>query len=109
MRATYNRTTGLIDVRYTPSCGSSNHTIYYGALADVSAYIYTGASCWRGHTGTTSFDPAGVTDTFFVIVGNTGTVEGSYGLDGTSSERPEDTFTAGCDLPRDLSATCGLP
>jgi hypothetical protein len=109
MRASYNDTSGLIDVSYTGSCNATNHTIYYGNLSDVSTYDYSGAACFLGCSGTTSFDPAGASDAFFVIVGNTGTVEGTYGLDGEGAERPEDTATAGCDLPRDLSGTCDSP
>jgi hypothetical protein len=42
-----------------------------------------------------------------VIVGNDGLVEGSFGLDGAGSERPEDiSATTVCDLARDLSGTC---
>lgn len=105
MRAVYNRTTGQIDVTYTPSCDASNHTVYFGDLANVSSYDYTGAACWRGNSGTTSFDP-GVANAFFLIVGNTGIVEGSYGLDGAAFERPEHLATAECDLAQDLSGVC---
>jgi len=42
-------------------------------------------------------------------IGNTGVVEGSYGSDGDGSERPEDSATPGCDLPRDLSGSCSSP
>jgi hypothetical protein len=108
MRAAYDGATGRIDVIYTPSCEATNHTIYYGDLADVRTYGYSGAACARGTSGTTSFDP-GLTHAFFLIVGNTGSVEGSYGLDSQDGERPEDTGTAGCDLPRNLSGTCDLP
>jgi hypothetical protein len=108
MKAHLNRTTGLIEVEYTPSCNGSNHTIYYGDLANVSTYGYTGAACWRGNSGLTSFDPSGLTSAFFLIVGNTGLLEGSYGTDRFSTERP--IYTAGaCPLPQDLSAGCGLP
>jgi hypothetical protein len=106
MQASYNAMTGQIDVNYTPSCEASNHTIYYGDLADVGIYGYSGAACGRGTSGTTSFDPAGLQSAFFMIVGNTGSVEGSYGLDSSDFERPEDTGTDGCDMPRDLSGTC---
>lgn len=105
MRAVYNQTTGQIDVTYTPSCDASNHTIYFGDLANVSSYDYTGAACWRGNSGTTTFDP-GVANVFFLIVGNNGIVEGSYGLDGAAFERPEHLATAECNLAQDLSGVC---
>jgi hypothetical protein len=109
MRAAFNGMTAMIDVVYTPSCDASNHTIYYGDLANIASYGYTGAACWLGSAGTASFDPAGVTNAFFLIVGSTDLVEGSYGSDGSGTERPESIGAASCDLPQDLSGTCGLP
>ena len=106
MRASYNRVTGLIDVTYTPACNSSNHTIYYGDLSQLSSYSYSGAACGRGRSGATSFNPGGLNRAFFLIVGNTGLLEGSYGRRSSGVERPEDTATLGCDLPQDLSAVC---
>lgn len=108
MSAVLNRETGLIEVAYTPACGACNHSIYYGDLADASTYSYTGAACWRGNSGVTSFDPVGLTSAFFVIVGNTEVVEGSYGLDSLGAERPPD-LAATCQVAQDLSGTCSLP
>jgi hypothetical protein len=106
MRASWNRVSGAIDVSYTPACGASNHTIYYGELAQVAGYGYSGAACGRGTSGTTSFVPGTLDAAFFVIVGNTGLLEGSYGRRSTGQERPQDTATPGCDLPQDLSTSC---
>jgi hypothetical protein len=108
LQAAYNDLSGEIDVTYTPSCDATGHTLYHGALANVSSYLYDGAVCAVGTTGSVSFDP-GPGSSFFLIVGKNATVEGSYGLDGQDIERPEDTGTAGCDLPRDLTGTCGAP
>ena len=44
-----------------------------------------------------------------LTAGNDGSVEGSYGTDASASERPEDIDTLSCDLPQDLSGTCGPP
>jgi hypothetical protein len=109
MRVGRNAVNGSIDVTFAPACDATNHTIYYGDLADVATYGYSGAACWMGSSGTATFDPSGLSDAFFVIVGSTGVVEGSYGLDGTGTERPESASTAECDLPRDLTGTCDLP
>ena len=109
MLAGYNKTTGMIEVAYTTSCDTANHAIYYGDLANVSTHSYSGAACWRGASGTTSFDPGALADTFFVLVGNTGAIEGSYGKDGDDVERPEDMGTAGCNLPQDLTTPCDAP
>jgi hypothetical protein len=59
MRATYNRVGGQINVTYTPACDSSNHNIYYGDLAGVSSYSYTGAACNVGISGSASFAAPG--------------------------------------------------
>jgi hypothetical protein len=106
LQASYNKGTGEIDVDYTPGCDASDHTIYYGDLADVATYGYAGATCSAGISGSASFDP-GPNDTFFLIVATSGAAEGSYGVDGNDVERPEDTLTPGCDLAQDLGATCG--
>jgi hypothetical protein len=95
-------------VTYTPGCEATNHTIYFGDLADVSTYGYSGAACFVGSTGSTTFDP-GLDNAFFLVVGNDGAVEGPYGVDDGGFDRPEDTGTAGCDLPQDLSGACDLP
>ncbi|MDX1389153.1 MAG: hypothetical protein R3344_08185, partial [Acidobacteriota bacterium] len=104
MLAAWDPVMGMIDVSFTPACDATEHTIYYGDLANVSAYTYSGAACAVGSSGSASFDP-GLANAFFVVVGNNGTVEGTYGTDGTDP-RPEDVGTAVCDIPQDLSGTC---
>ncbi len=106
MRARYHKATGEIEVTYHPACNATNHTIYYGDLANVSSYTYSGAACWRGNSGTTLFKPGTLDNAFFVVVGNTGIVEGSYGQNSSGVERPQDVGSLGCDLPQDLTATC---
>jgi hypothetical protein len=108
MLASYDSVSGTIDVTFTAACDATNHTVYYGDLADISAYDYSGAACFVGSTGDASFDP-GLDSAFFVVVGNDGAVEGPYGVDHAGFDRPEDTGTVGCDLPQDLSGTCDLP
>ncbi len=108
LTATYDRMTEEIRVTYTPACDSPNHTIYYGDLANVSTLTYAGAACWLGASGTASFDPDRK-DAFFLVVGHNGTIEGSYGRDSADNERPESVGIATCDIPQDLSGTCGVP
>ncbi len=103
MRASWNPGTGLIDVTYTPACDATGHTIYYGDLANVATYTYAGAACGEGASGSASFDPGGLASAFFLIVGENGTEEGSYGRDGAGLERPESVGTAACDRPQDLA------
>jgi mono/diheme cytochrome c family protein len=101
MTASYDNGTGDVVVEYTPACDATDHTIYYGDLSGVSTYAYTGAACFIGSSGTTAFDP-GTGSYFFLIVGNDGSEEGSYGLDSLSAERPEDIGTPTCDHPQNL-------
>jgi hypothetical protein len=104
----YDASTEEVLIDYTPACDASNHTIYYGKMYNLSSHIYTGAVCWLGSSGSMKFEP-GRDDTFFLVVGHNGVVEGSYGLFGPGSERPEATALAGCDLPQDLTGTCDVP
>ena len=105
LQASYNDVSGMIDIDYTPGCDAVDHTIYYGELGNVPTYGYSGAVCAIGTSGSASFDP-GLDNAFFLVVGTSATTEGSYGRNGSNTERPEDTMTAGCDLPQDLGATC---
>ncbi len=108
LTAAYDRVTGEIVVSYTPACDSSNHTIYFGDLADVSTHTYADAICWLGAGGTARFDPDR-DDAFFLVVGQNGTIEGSYGRDSADNERPESTGIGNCDIPQDLSGSCAVP
>jgi hypothetical protein len=105
MTASRNDATGGIDVTFAPACDAVDHTIYWGDLALVSTYTYSGAACGAGKSGTASFDP-GPGDAFFVVVGTGSASEGSYGVDGAGAERPEDVGTHGCDVDQDLTGTC---
>jgi hypothetical protein len=84
---------------------ASDSTIYYGSLALVSSYGYSGAACLLGTSGNVSFDP-GPGDSFWVIVSNNGTNEGSYGKNSNGNERPEAISVGSCDYPQNLSNTC---
>jgi hypothetical protein len=101
----YDPATGNLTVTYEPACDAHDHTIYWGPLDQVGSYAWSGAECYVGATGTATFAP-GAGAFFFVIVGNDHAVEGSYGLDSAGLQRPEDSGTSGCDLPRDLAVTC---
>ena len=106
MLANWNSGTGSIDVTYTPACDATDHTIYYGDLASVATYAYSGQACFVGTSGTTSFDP--VTDSvFFLVVANDAAKEGSYGKDGGGIQRPEALGLPTCDYVQDLAGvTC---
>ncbi len=93
---------GLLEISYVPACDAVDHTIYYGPLGGVSSYNYTGAECSIGTTGAATFDPGGLPSAFFLVVGEDGIDEGSYGTSSAMMERPEDVGTIGCDRPQNL-------
>lgn len=102
MLASYNGTTGEVDLTYTPACDATDHTVYYGDINNVAAYGYADAACFLGTSGTASFDP-GSGSWFFLIVASNGTDEGSYGKDANLVERPEAVGVGVCDVPQDLA------
>jgi hypothetical protein len=101
MRVGRNAVNGSIDVTFAPACDATNHTIYYGDLADVgNPTPYSAAMCSIGTSGTASFDP-GFPNAFFLVVGNDTVDEGSYGL-ATAGERPAETGAI-CPYTQDLA------
>jgi hypothetical protein len=101
----YDAGTGDVSVTFTSACDASDSAIYWGPLAAVSSYGYDGVACGAGVTGVATFDP-GPGSVFFLVVGQNGTAEGSYGKSSSGGERPESTSLPGCDLPQSLAATC---
>jgi hypothetical protein len=102
MLASLNGTTGAVDLTYTPACDATDHTVYYGDLANIGTYGYADAACYVGTTGTASFDP-GPGSWFFLVVANNGSEEGSYGTDTAFAERPEASGVGVCDMPQNLA------
>ncbi len=86
---------GAVRVAYTPGCGALDNAAYWGTGPIAGSLHWTGAACGLGNTGLASFDPGTPPPgglIYFVLVGQTGTREGSYGLswNGTiQAERPE--------------------
>ena len=105
MTASWNGATERIDVQFVPGCDATDQAIYFGSLGAVGSYGYAGSACGLGTGGSVSIDP-GVGDAFFVVVGQDGGWEGSYGRDGAGGERPEASGIGVCDVPQSLTATC---
>jgi len=100
-----------VDLTYTPACGATNHAVYRGAAgpSTMSGVIWTGAFCGLGVAGSASFDPGTPSPgamTYFVIVGQGPSSEGSYGRNGAGVERPEATGIGTCELGQSLTASC---
>lgn len=101
----YNKTTGDIGLSYQPACSATNHTVYAGSLASVSAMTFANQTCALGASGTATIN-LGSGDAFWVIVGHNGVREGSYGTNSSGTERPENTTLPTCNYPQDLALRC---
>ena len=101
----YDRPSGNVTISYQAACGSTDHTVYLGNLSSVASMTFTEQVCSRGTGGSTTFH-LGAGNLFWVIVGNDGVREGSYGKSSAGVERPENTNLPGCNLPQDLPRRC---
>jgi hypothetical protein len=99
----YNLATGMLDITYGPACQATDHVIVLGDLTAPVKGTYSGMVCGIGTSGAASFDP-GPGSVFFLVVGNNGTTEGSYGQTSQGIERPEATGLGACDYPQALGA-----
>lgn len=104
-----------VDVLYTPGCGTTDHVIYWTKTASQTlvGISWANAACGRGNSGSTSFDPGALVGgewVYFLVVGQNGSKEGSYGQDfigGIAHERAEaNNAMWPCNRPQDLSGTC---
>jgi len=93
---------GEIVIDWQPTCDADDHAIYFGPLGDFSTYTF--AVCNAGMAGTFSVTPPGG-DLFWVVVGQNGSLEGTYGYRSDLSERPGAGGTW-CGNIQDLTATC---
>jgi uncharacterized delta-60 repeat protein len=97
-----------VNVTYTPANCATDHTAYWGVGPIAGALAWTGAACGLGASGAASFDPgdpAAGSFVYFVIVGDNGSVEGSYGKHSSDTERPDTPETIECH-PQQLAGAC---
>ena len=94
-----------VAVTYAAACGATQHTVYAGNLATLrpGGLAWSQRFCSLGATGTLSFTPTG--NVYFVVAGNNGTNEGSYGRT-SSGERPAAGSGGACTYTQNLSGTC---
>jgi hypothetical protein len=78
---------GQILLTWEPSCLASDtdYGIYRGSLHEY--YTHDWLSCSTGGATTLPFPP-GLQDDYYLVVPRNETLEGSYGLDGSGTERP---------------------
>jgi len=103
-----DRATGEISISFDSGCAATDNAIYSGSLSAVSSYAWSGRLCGIGTGGSVSAFNPGPGSYFFVIVGNAGIDEGSYGVSqqgGVTSERPPFNFN-GCGKAQNLTDRC---
>jgi len=94
-------------VHFMAGCGTTTHAVYWGNGPIGSALNWTDVTCDVASGG--SFNPAKQNPgewIYFVVVGQTSTLEGSYGTNSLGQERPEAVGIGACDKPQDLTGTC---
>jgi len=98
-----------VNVSYTPSNCAIDHSVYWGQSPISGNLSWINGECGLGMNGTASFDPRNPPSGYFyyfVIVGNYEVVEGSYGRNSSSVERPEAIGIPGCDIEQNLVGAC---
>ena len=106
---TVDKAGAFLDVSYDAACGATDHALFWGTSPIIGAPAWTGNACGFGVSGTLQFalaDPAPGQFTYFVVVGNSGSSEGSYGRDSAGVERPESVGLGSCDPPQTLVGIC---
>jgi hypothetical protein len=98
----HDQVNGNITITYGSACSTTDNSLEFGDLASVGSYTYAGRVCNIGNTGTYVWT-YGAGSQFFLIVGDDGSIQGSYGLDSAGTERPADA--AGC-VTYDISGRC---
>ena len=97
-----------VSVTYTPACGASDNTVYTGDLDTLrtQGLKWDGARyCNKLNTGVLTFSPPSASSIYFVVVGNNGTQEGSYGQ-GTGGERPAAGAGSPCAYTQSPAGDC---
>ena len=76
----------------TAGCGATDHVIVWGRGPIGGGPAWSGISCARGNSGSTTFDPGAVLPgplLCFVVVAQDAWNEGSYGQDSAGRARSE--------------------
>jgi hypothetical protein len=97
-----------IDVTYSPAPCASDHSVYRSTRSTplMGPATWSAVDCLVGADGSASFDPGPLapgTWLYFVVVGNDGVREGSYGRDAAGGERAPAGALPGCSYAHDLA------
>ena len=91
MTASRNPNGTGIDLQWdAAACPAADYNLFYGPLAGVGTYAYTGAACGLGSTGAATFTPPPLAgDLFWLIASAAATgIEGVHGFDSAGKARP---------------------
>ena len=104
---------GTLSIAYAPACGATDRALCWGTAGPggigAGGMTWTGAACGLGTSGSAGVllgnPPVGQVY-YFVIAGQNGSIEGSYGQDSNGTERSEATLAVICDRPQFLGGAC---
>ncbi len=102
----YNAGSGDVAISFTPATGSSDHTVHYGPLADVSTYGYTGTASGLGATGAGTATLPAEGSLFWIVTSRKGPTEGCYGKDSAGEERPCAPGVDNCSVAQAVHRDC---
>ena len=96
-----------MNVSYAAACGATDHTLYAGSLSTLrtQGIVWSQRYCALGASGSASFTPASGGQ-YFVLVGNNGAIEGSYGRASNGTERRAAGSGGACSYTQQLGGTC---
>lgn len=99
-----------VGVTFTSACAATDHVAYWGQAPIAGALAWTGSECSLGTSGSATITPPSPAPggwTYFVIVGQDASHEGSYGKASDASERPQaSSGTGACRKPQQLEGSC---
>jgi hypothetical protein len=112
MRLTPTAEGNAIALAYSGACGALDHVLYAGVGPISGNVAWSSSICSLGNDGLAVVDPGeppagGLL--YFVLVGQNGSREGSYGRSWTAvagTERPEATGVGSCHRSQDLTGSC---
>jgi hypothetical protein len=99
----HSQSSAQIDVTFDAShCAGQKAVILYGAIGNFSGYTGT-AQCGGGDTGSTTIDSTGMSNVWFNILWENGTVAGhpGYAFGGTANEARTWPSIGRCDIATD--------
>lgn len=89
-----------VNVTFSAACSAADHSAYWGFGPISGGLSWSDSACGLGISGSASFDPGQPSPgqfLYFVVVGYTGTNEGSYGANSSGTDRPDAVGIGTCD------------